>query len=123
MQKRNLKIIAEPVFWGDRYVAISCYAQTQYGDFIGYGGGVISNRTLVVYDLQTGGQVPADVLFAEGNLIGEWTSDGEPCEAPKILTAPVGVQIADDHRICFVFSSEGKEYACFLAEESIAWYD
>ena len=119
----NLKIIAEPVFWGDRYVAISCYAQTQYGDFIGYGDGVISNRTLVVYDLQTGEQVPADVLFTEENLIGEWRSDGEPCEAPKILTAPVGAQITDDHRICFVFYSEDKEYACFPSEESIAWYD
>lgn len=119
----NLKIIAEPVFWGDRYVAISCYAQTQYDDFIGYGDGIISNRTLVVYDLQTGEQVPADVLFTEENLIGEWRSDGEPCEAPKILTAPVGVQIADDHRICFVFSSEDKEYSYFPSEESIAWYD
>ena len=119
----NLKIIAEPVFWGDRYVAISCYAQTQYGAFIGYGDGLISNRTLVVYDLQTGEPVSADVLFAEKKLIGEWCSDGEACEAPEILTAPVGVQVSDDHRICFVFSSEDKEYACFPSEESIAWYD
>ena len=118
----NLKIIAEPVFWGDRYVAISCYAQTQYGDFIGYGDGVIGNRTLVVYDLQTGEQVPADVLFAENNLIGEWLSDGETCETPETLTAPVGVQVANDHRICFVFSSEDKEYSYFPSEESIAWY-
>ena len=119
----NLKIIAEPVFWGDRYVAISCYAQTQYGDFIGYGDGVISNRTLVVYDLQTGKQVSADVLFAAKNLIGEWLSDGEPCAAPKMPAAPVGAQIADDHRICFVFYSEDKEYSYFPSEESIAWYD
>ena len=119
----NLKIIAEPVFWGDRYVAISCYAQTQYGDFIGYGGGIISNRTLVVYDLQTGEQVSADVLFAEKSLNGEWISDGEPCKAPKMLTSPVGVQVAEDNRMCFVFSSENKEYACFPSEESIAWYD
>ena len=119
----NLKIIAEPVFWGDRYVAISCYAQTQYGDFIGYGDGVISNRTLVVYDLQTGEQVSADVLFAEKSLNGEWLSDGEPCKAPKMLTSPVGVQVAEDNRMCFVFSSENKEYACFPSEESIAWYD
>ena len=119
----NLKIIAEPVFWGDRYVAISCYVQTQYGDFIGYGDGVIGNRTLVVYDLQTGEQVPADVLFAAKNLIGEWLSDGETCETPETLTAPVGVQVANDHRICFVFSSENKEYVCFPSEESIAWYD
>ena len=119
----NLKIIAEPVFWGDLYVAISCYAQTQYGDFIGYGDGVISNRTLVVYDLQTGEQVSADVLFAEKSLNGEWISDGEPCKAPKMLTSPVGVQVAEDNRMCFVFSSENKEYACFPSEESIAWYD
>ena len=119
----NLKIIAEPVFWGDRYVAISCYAQTQYDDFIGYGDGIISNRTLVVYDLQTGEQVSADVLFAAKNLIGEWLSDGEPCKAPEMLTAPVGVQVANDHRMCFVFSSENKEYVCFPSEESIAWYD
>lgn len=118
----NLKIIAEPVFWGDRYVAISCYAQTQYGAFIGYGGGIISNRTLAVYDLQTGEQVSADVLFAEKSLNGEWLSDGEPCKAPKMLTSPVGVQVANDHRICFVFSSEDKEYACIPYEESIAWY-
>lgn len=118
----NLKIIAEPVFWGDRYVAISCYAQTQYGDFIGYGGGIISNRTLAVYDLQTGEQVSAGVLFSEKSLNGEWLSDGEPCKAPKMLTSPVGVQVANDHRICFVFSSEDKEYACIPYEESIAWY-
>ena len=118
----NLKIIAEPVFWGDRYVAISCYAQTQYGAFIGYGDGVISNRTLVVYDLQTGEQVPADVLFSEKSLNGEWLSDGEPCAAPEMLTSPVGVQISEENRICFVFSSEDKEYACIPYEESIAWY-
>ena len=119
----NLKIIAEPVFWGDRYVAISCYAQTQYGAFIGYGDGVISNRTLVVYDLQTGEQVPADVLFSEKSLNGEWLSDGEPCAAPEMLTSPVGVQVSDDYRIYIIFSSENKEYACFPSEESIAWYD
>lgn len=119
----NLKIIAEPVFWGDRYVAISCYAQTQYDDFIGYGDGVISSRTLVVYDLQTGEQVSADVLLSEKSLNGEWFSDGEPCKAPEMLTAPVGVQISEDNRMCFVFSSEDKEYACFPSEESIAWYD
>ena len=119
----NLKIIAEPVFWGDRYVAISCYAQTQYGAFIGYGDGVISDRTLVVYDLQTGEPVSADVLLSEKSLNGEWFSDGEPCKAPEMLAAPVGVQISVDNRMCFVFSSENKEYSYFPSEESIAWYD
>ena len=123
VEKCNLKIIAEPVFWGDRYVAISCYAQTQYDDFIGYGDGIISNRTLVVYDLQTGEQVPADVLFTGKNLIGEWYADGEACKAPENLPAPVGVQVSEENRICFVFSSDDREYTCFPYEESIAWYD
>ncbi|MGI6203533.1 MAG: PstS family phosphate ABC transporter substrate-binding protein [Eubacteriales bacterium] len=120
-------IEAKPFFFGDRYVAISYLARSEYDDSIGYGGGIINGRHMALYDLLTGDQVDFSAVLVDGRLRGTlYSPDRSSVISENAVMADTPCQIIVTPlppHIEMYFETEGTPVGRLVpCDDSLVWF-